>query len=442
MATIPVPQAGGAPAAAPAPPGAGPRSPLAPPAPIPIPVVIEQHAEEAAFLWLIRSGAIGAPHYSLADLARLDGRVEAHLDGLRIAGEHGWSCCLQALGADEPAGEVFAASVLAFEAGVPERIAQILKAAAKAPGLHRPVISALAWLPPDRARAHAEKLFASTDPLHRRIAVAAWAIHGQDPGAPLVAATRDADPGVLARAIRALGELGRAEISVLAASRMTHEDASVRFAGAWSAALLGKYPNAIVALQKIAETEPARARRAADLALRRMDPKAGAAWLAKLLPRLAVIGAGVVGDPALVPGLFERMKDPKLARAAGEAFSMITGADLAFEDLDGNAPEGFEAGPTEDPKDDNVELDPEENLPWPKLEAVAKWWEGRRAGMRSGTRHLCGKPIEAAWVQKVLRHGKQSQRAAAALELAILIPAKPLFEVRAPGYRQQRDLPR
>jgi hypothetical protein len=43
--------------------------------------VVSQHAEEAAFLWALRTRAIGEPHYSLQDLARLDERVEAHLDG-------------------------------------------------------------------------------------------------------------------------------------------------------------------------------------------------------------------------------------------------------------------------------------------------------------------------------------------------------------------------
>jgi hypothetical protein len=34
-----------------------------------IPSVVMQHAEEAAFLWLLRDAAVSAPHYSLADLA-------------------------------------------------------------------------------------------------------------------------------------------------------------------------------------------------------------------------------------------------------------------------------------------------------------------------------------------------------------------------------------
>jgi len=34
-----------------------------------IPVVLEQHAEAAAFHWLLRDAAVHAPHYTLDDLA-------------------------------------------------------------------------------------------------------------------------------------------------------------------------------------------------------------------------------------------------------------------------------------------------------------------------------------------------------------------------------------
>ena len=87
--------------------------------------MIEQHAEEAAFLWMLRDAAVDAPHYSLADLAHLDDRVEAHIDGLRIAGEAGWEICKEALGREE-AGEVFAAAVLAYESGDANRIQTVL----------------------------------------------------------------------------------------------------------------------------------------------------------------------------------------------------------------------------------------------------------------------------------------------------------------------------
>lgn len=51
--------------------------------------IVTQYAEESSFLWLLRENAIYAPHYNLKDLAEHDERVEAHVDGLRIAREPG-----------------------------------------------------------------------------------------------------------------------------------------------------------------------------------------------------------------------------------------------------------------------------------------------------------------------------------------------------------------
>ncbi|MCR1764356.1 hypothetical protein NAG16_14970, partial [Pseudomonas aeruginosa] len=47
-----------------------------------IAAIVDQHAEEAAFLALLRDYAVRAPHYDLEELAELDQRIEAHLDGL------------------------------------------------------------------------------------------------------------------------------------------------------------------------------------------------------------------------------------------------------------------------------------------------------------------------------------------------------------------------
>ena len=56
--------------------------------------IIFRHAEEAAFLWLLRDAAVRAPQYKLKDLAKLDERVEAHLGGLRESrGATGWVLC-------------------------------------------------------------------------------------------------------------------------------------------------------------------------------------------------------------------------------------------------------------------------------------------------------------------------------------------------------------
>jgi uncharacterized protein (TIGR02270 family) len=130
------------------------------------------------------------------------------------------------------------------------------------------------------------------------------------------------------------------------------------------------------------------------------------------------------------------MKVPPLARVAGDAFTMITGIDLSREHLDGKQPESFEAGPNDNPEDDNVAIDEDENFPWPESGLVQKWWDKNRGQFQSGTRYLLGKPMTPDWLKTVLRNGRQRQRAAAALELAIRNPGQPLFNVKAPGFRQ------
>ena len=47
--------------------------------------VIEEHAEKAAIQWSFRDAAVNGHDHDLDDLADLDERIEAHLDGLRIA---------------------------------------------------------------------------------------------------------------------------------------------------------------------------------------------------------------------------------------------------------------------------------------------------------------------------------------------------------------------
>jgi uncharacterized protein (TIGR02270 family) len=202
---------------------------------------------------------------------------------------------------------------------------------------------------------------------------------------------------------------------------------------------------AIPTLQAIASLDRLHREEAVKMALRRMDLIAAHAWRQALAHnpdtmRLAIIGAGVVGDPVSIPWLIEQTTIPELARIAGEAFTTITGVDIAYEDLEGEWPEGFEAGPTEDPEDENVAMDPDENLPWPKPEAIHTWWRNHQGQFRPGTRYLLGKPMSPDWLRDVLRNGRQRQRAAAALELALQQPGQPLFESRAPGFRQQQLL--
>src|SRR5579884_2122032 len=209
--------------------------------------IAEQHAEEAAFLWLIRDGAIGAPHYKLWELTKLDNRVDAHLDGLRIAADPGWDIAIEAM-AEGDAGELFAAAVLAFESGKADRTQPVLEAAAADPAKARALVSALGWLPLSQAEPHIKALCKASPPALRLLGLSAALVHRHNPGAPLGEALNSPDPALRARGYRALGELGLVTYQLTLRRSIHTGDPIARFWAAWSAALLFAEKDAVAHL--------------------------------------------------------------------------------------------------------------------------------------------------------------------------------------------------
>jgi uncharacterized protein (TIGR02270 family) len=401
--------------------------------------IVEQHAEEAAFLWLLRDAAVDAPHYALRHLARLDERVEAHVDGLKVAGEPGWEIALAQLEEHQEAGEVFAAGVLALESQDAGRIDRVVAITEAAPETTRGLISALGWVAPERLRGTVKTFLDSASPQRRMLGLAACSVHRVDPASYLRALVEDAAPLVRARALRLVGELGRAELAREVQAALREEDAAARFWAAWSAGLIGARDPAIPILQEHAEGTGPYKWRALDLALRIMPQPAAMHWLRGLNShpehaRLAVVACGIIGDPAFVPWLIGRMDVPELARVAGESFSMITGIDLAYDDLETDAPADFAASPTDNPDDENVAMDQDDNLPWPDPALIHTWWQANGARFPPGTRHLLGRPLSPEACQHALAAGFQRHRRAAAFELALVRPDTLLYNWRLAGH--------
>lgn len=400
--------------------------------------IVEQHAMNAAFLWQLRDAATVAPHYKLPHLRRLDARVDAHLDGLCIAGDGGWEICKAAL-ADGEAGEMFAATFMALQRGDLDGVALVLDASEGTAARSRGIVSALGWISFEQTSEILPGLLNPACPaaLHW-LGIAACAVHRRDPGPALDRALTSDDARLTQRALQAIGELGRADLARALIPHFDAADPEIRFAAAWSAALLGTTGAAQV-LYGLAKAGGPRADRALAMALRRVDPRTAATWVTALASReeslrTAIVGSGILGEPARVPWLLDCMDRPELARIAAEAFTMITGIDIEDEKLEGERPEGFESGPSDDPDDDDVAPDLDDNLKWPDLAAVRARWEATKEALPAQGRLFLGKPVSSAWLEQVLRTGGQRRRAEAAI--ALVLPGKPLFEVRAPGARQ------
>lgn len=403
--------------------------------------VVQQHAEEAAFQWLLRNAAVWAPNYNLKELADLDERVEANLDGLRVAGEFGWKLCEAQLAYNEP-GEIFAAGVLAFETGADDWIQSVLEVAEADLELSRALISSLGWTPFRLVETHLHRLLSSDVGAHRRIGIGAYAVHRRDPGPALIDILQDDEAMVRARALKAVGELGRVDLIESLFSQVSDKDEACHFYAAWSAARLGSRDKTIIAmLGDYIVLASDYAEKALSMVLRCLNADQARKLYQKCKAssdhlRLACIGAGIIGDPLLIPELIELMTQKDVARLAGESFSTITGVDIEYHDLNQDAPEAIEPGPSEAPEDESVDMDPDEDLPWPDPELITKWWQDNKNNFAAGRRYLLGQPMNTGTLQEALRGGSQRRRHGAALELGLKYPEQPMFEVRAPGKRQ------
>jgi len=408
-----------------------------------VPAVIRQHAEDASFLHAVRTRLTAARHIKLNELRRFDDRLAAHLDGLSVAGVHAWSHCAAALSAPTPSA-VFAAAVLAIERKEPERLNHLYALVEAVPEARSGLVSAFGWVDQHQLRGIVAGLLASSNSFQRLMGVKVCAIHRV--GARLRDATLKAsDPVLHARAIRASGELGQLEQLPACLRALDEESLETRFWATWSAVMLGNRGVALEALTNLSEIPKSLNMRAFHLALQAMDQESAHAWLRQLGQnpenvRLLVQGSGIAGVSTYVPWLIRQMSDLKIARLAGEAFSLITGLDLAQGDLKRNPPEGGGAGPNDDPNDPRVAMDEDDGLPWPDSERITSWWEANGDRFIPGTRYFLGAPITRENALRVLKEGFQRQRILAAHYLCLLEPGTVLFEWRAPAARQQRLL--
>jgi uncharacterized protein (TIGR02270 family) len=404
--------------------------------------VIAQHAEEVAFLWCQRQRAVADPRYSLADLAALDLRLSAHEEGLLVAGDVGWSECLDAV-ASNARGAYFALGTLAFAAGNRGRMSEALAAAGTSAASLSELASSLGWLELQRVVTWIRLLLEAAAPHHRLIGVSAAATHRHDPGKALIAAISDPDGELRARALRACGELRRRDLAEQVRLKLDDDVPACRFWAAWALTLIGDARDALSVLWQFVEAAHPLAMRALETSLRSIPAKQARQRVSLLArrggsDRLVVVAAGVVGDPESVPWLLERMEVPELARLAGDSFAAITGVDLAYADLVSGAvhPEvdSTEEGP--------IPGDYESNLDWPSAPLVAQWWNLHKRSFVRGERYLDGKSIDVGGAVHVLTRGRQPRRAAAVLELARLAPDWIPMEVGAKGSRQFEEIAR
>ncbi|MEZ6136489.1 MAG: TIGR02270 family protein [Pirellulaceae bacterium] len=418
-------------------------------------VVLDQHLLAAAVLWQRRQRAVAAPHFSLRDLVTLDGQLDANLAGVRLAGQAAWEACLPQLKWRD-SGDVFVAAGLAIESQDADRVMTVLRAidgTTSRPidevdrrALRTAVVSALIACGRDLGKTHLEPaielLQSSADPFWRFAAVAwqvdAWLRCSASSQHNWQAWLGDPDPDVRFLSARAIGLAARGD--ALEAVKELQEDTSlsVQAAVQYTLMLRGDDPQtAARRLQsQLLEIEAILATDFGTTSTELLDdfwrslcvalPIAETQTLIRQLSqgsereqRLAVQLGGELGIRESLPWMVELLASPTYGRVAAEAFSRITGLRLDQAPFEAEPPVGHEFGPNDDPDDEDVALDADEHLPWAVGSVVADWFMKHAQQFERGVRYLLGYPMDIAWLSSVLKLGRQRERRAAAVEIAV-----------------------
>ena len=301
-----------------------------------IPDILEEHVEELGFLWDLRRAALRSPVYSPRAFTHLEERIVAHLQGVLADGDLALPLLEDTLGTGDFHG-VFAAAYALLHSKNETAVTRVVEAFARATGAqlmglrdalsHAPVTTVL---PVMRQLARG--------PVTRLAVLAAevLAFHGAlDTTEEIRRFLQDDDPGVRTSGWRIAGCLGsRLDPKTYAAA--LRDAPAVRRAALQAGAWCGEPGILAVGRRFAEEPSPDRVDALELLAILRGSED---------LPRFAAIGReqavgaerfrllGSFGHPALINLILAGLADPDpaTAAAAGEAFTKITGAEIASQ---------------------------------------------------------------------------------------------------------------
>jgi uncharacterized protein (TIGR02270 family) len=178
-----------------------------------LPNIVQQHFDTYRFLWSQRQGALRSPDFTEGDLARVEDRMEAHLDGLLVAGEHAITL-LEANLAGDDASAVLAAAFVLLAMDRDDAAAKVVEALLQAQGSQIDGLrQALCLGDITRIVPRLRELFASPSTLAAAVAAEALAFHGRLDASSLrlAALLSDEDPAVRRVAWRVVAILDSAD---------------------------------------------------------------------------------------------------------------------------------------------------------------------------------------------------------------------------------------
>lgn len=415
--------------------------------------IVEQHFEEAAFLWTLRANVAKKSSFTQVELAKLESRIDHNLMGLILSFDEAWQLCLDAIGIQkDSAGEqrsidpgcIFVAAVIAFQLGITDRegensgrVRTVLNIA-KNEVLVKAVVSALAWIPAKIGHTWIKTLLDSNNQKYQYLAICACSAKRVHPGDSLSKILQNedniTDTALYSRALRLVGELKIRDYYPLLKKTISRYGSCSEFVfwAQWSQAFIGER-HQLDSIKKNIFVSGKLQEYAINVAFRILPNKEAKQYVTLLLQeennqdandlRTALQAITALGDLAAVPWLIDKMDDPAISRYAGLSFTLLTGVDLEQHQLI-----DIERGQKSRLRE-TFGTEPDDELPWPDSKKVNSLWQHHRNGFSYGDRYFLGDKISEEKLNYHLTNGTQLKRAPAAIELALLHPRAPYINI-------------
>jgi uncharacterized protein (TIGR02270 family) len=404
--------------------------------------LVDESFDEAAFLWRRWESELASLTRNLDEIySWTEDRLHGALDGVRVGGDAAIEIASEALASDDLDRITAGAAVLASssEPTAINALVASLQVAKDAKLLA--IVRSLEVAGSDQALRAAARAFSNGDPDYAGALCRLKAFRRATPADEMTAAFGSDIPEAQVAALHAarLAKEGTPEKHVLAGLR--HANPAVRYAAIETGLSLRIADAKKTAIHMAGQRDPVGGRCLNLLALIGNAEEQETIFDALRVPeqQLAAVWAlGHVGTVRAVDACVAGMKHDGPARACGEAYCWMTGADLERDRL------AIVETPPEVPAFEDDDLDanlvppPQALWPLPDADAVRTHWLALRSNWPADVRHIQGRRSNGETLLATIESGPMLRRPDLILELRVKTRGRYDVEPRAFTQRQRQ----
>ncbi len=386
-------------------------------------IIKQQLKHDAPYAWFLRETSSHSPLFRKKDIQRLDDRLESYIECF-ILSQRANDSLLEMLNLADW-GAVYVMARVALVCENDEAFSKAVEAV-NTKQQAKELSDALCSQSYTDIKTKLQTLITHTNPWVRVASIDTLNYYKVDiDSAFLQGLLEDKEVQVQVSVLKLIGEhkLGayNQEIKLL----VEHESEEVKFTATYAGCLL-QLPVAYQTLQIFCFSQNKHLREALTLLYHVIKEEKVSSVLQQvakqtLSPRIKAYNLAMAGYPEAIPLLIKEMEKLDHALYCAEAFSFITGVDLADADLIrvDTISEEEESILRESGKTDEWTQNYEEDLPLPDVAHVKVWWQKHQHHFLKGTRYLAGKRLTQENLEAIKETGTQTQQQVARLILKL-----------------------